>query len=94
MKNILFILLLIPFITVAQRCQTPMPANIFRQNLNQLALQPNDQQKLQFSKNILQGSCLLSSQVKDMAMVFGGDYYRFEFCKKAWKHVYDPGNFF
>ena len=71
-----------------------MPANMFRQNLNQLALQPNDQQKLQFSKNILQGSCLLSSQVKDMAMVFGGDYYRFEFCKRAWKHVYDPGNFF
>ena len=85
---------MIPFISSAQRCQTPMPANMFRQNLNQLALQPNDQQKLQFSKNILQGSCLLSSQVKDMAMVFGGDYYRFEFCKRAWKHVYDPGNFF
>ncbi|MBL0340291.1 MAG: DUF4476 domain-containing protein [Bacteroidetes bacterium] len=94
MKKLVLLLLFIPFITQAQRCQSPMPANIFKQNLNQLALQPNDQQKLQFSKNMLQGSCLLSSQVKDMAMVFGGDYYRFEFCKKSYKHVFDPGNFF
>lgn len=78
----------------AQRCPSPMPANIFRQNLNQLAMKPNDQAKLQFSKNMLQGACLLSSQVKDLAMVFAGDYYRFEFCKRAYKHTYDPGNFF
>jgi hypothetical protein len=71
-----------------------MPAITFKQHLNQLALQPNDQQKLQFSKTILQGSCLLSSQVKDLATVFAGDYYRYEFCKRAWKHTFDPGNFF
>lgn len=81
-------------ISLAQRCASPMPANVFKQNLNQLALKPNDQQKLQFSKTMLQGSCLLSSQVKDLAMVFNGDYYRFEFCKRAWKHTFDPGNFF
>lgn len=71
-----------------------MQANVFKQHLNQLALQANDQMKLQVSKNILQGSCLLSSQVKDLAMVFGGDYYRYEFCKQAWTHTFDPGNFF
>ena len=79
---------------LAQRCQNPMPANVFRQNLNQLALKPNDQAKLQFSKTMLQGSCLLSSQVKDLAMVFNGDYYRFEFAKRAYRHTFDPGNFF
>lgn len=78
----------------AQRCPAPMPANIFRQNLNQLALKPNDQQKLQFTKTMLQGACLLSSQVKDLAMVFAGDYYRFEFCKRAFRNTFDPGNFF
>lgn len=94
MKKMILLLLLLPLQMVAQRCQAPMPANIFKQNLNQLALQANDQLKLQLAKNILQGSCLLSAQVKDLAMVFAGDYYRFEFCKKAYKHVYDPGNFF
>lgn len=94
MKKIILFLLLIPVISAAQRCPSPMPANVFKQHLNQLALQPNDQQKLQLAKNILPGSCMLSSQVKDIAMVFGGDYYRYEFCKRAWKHVYDPNNFF
>jgi Domain of unknown function (DUF4476) len=95
MKKIIFILFVFTAtVSSAQRCQSPMAANLFRQNLNQLALQQNDQQKLQFSKNILQGNCLLSSQTKDMAMVFAGDYYRFEFCKRAWKHTFDPGNFF
>ena len=78
----------------AQNCQSPMLANVFKQHLNQLALQSNDQLKLQLSKSILQGSCLLSTQVKDLAMVFGGDYYRYEFCKEAWKHTFDPDNFF
>lgn len=94
MKKIILLLLIIPFVSTAQRCPSPMAANIFKQHLNQLALQPNDQQKLQLAKNILPGSCMLSSQVKDIAMVFGGDYYRFEFCKRAWKHVYDPNNFY
>jgi len=95
-KNLLLALIfqLIFSFTYAQRCAAPMPANVFRQNLNQLALKPNDQQKLQYAKTLLQGSCLLSSQVKELAMVFGGDYYRFEFCKRAWKHTFDPGNFF
>lgn len=91
---VLLLLLMLPLITVAQRCQNPMPANMFRQKLNQLAMQPNDQQKLQFSKNQLQGACLLSSQVKDLAMVFHGDYYRFEFCKRAFKQTFDPDNFY
>jgi len=94
MKKIILLILLIPVMATAQRCPSPMPANIFKQHLNQLALQPNDQQKLQLAKNILPGSCMLSSQIKDIAMVFGGDYYRFEFCKRAWKNVYDPNNFY
>jgi hypothetical protein len=91
---LLMLLLSLQQFALAQRCQNPMPANVFRQNLNQLALKPNDQAKLQFSKTMLQGSCLLSSQVKDLAMVFSGDYYRFEFAKRAYKHTFDPGNFF
>src|SRR5687767_114418 len=94
MKKILLALVFFSSHSLAQICQNPMPAPAFKQKLNQLALQPNDQQKLQFSKNILQGACLLSTQVKDMAMVFAGDYYRYEFCKRAWKHTFDPGNFY
>ncbi len=94
MKKLLLLLLLVPFVLKAQNCQSPMQAGVFKQKLNQLALQPNDQQKLQVAKNMLQGACLLSSQVKDMAMVFAVDYYRYEFCKRAWRHVFDPGNFY
>ena len=94
MKKIILFILFIPVMASAQQCPSPMPTPIFKQHLNQLALQTNDQQKLQLAKSILPGSCMLSSQIKDIAMVFGGDYYRFEFCKQAWKHVYDPNNFY
>jgi len=93
-KYLILLLLLFSGQLVAQSCQTPMPANAFKQKMNQMALQPNDQQKLQLGKSILQGSCFLSTQVKDLATVFAGDYYRYEFCKRAWKHTFDPGNFF
>ncbi len=83
-----------PLTCYSQQCQVPIPANTFKQKLNQLALQPNDQEKLQLAKTMLQGACLLSTQVKDMALVFAGDYYRYEFCKRAWKNTFDPGNFF
>lgn len=96
MMKRLFILMFLgfPFLVEAQSCQGPMPAGVFRQKLNQMAMQPNDAQKLQFAKSILPGSCLLSSQVKDMALVFAGDYYRYEFARRAWRHTYDPVNFF
>jgi hypothetical protein len=95
MKRLLIMLFLVaPFTGVTQNCQSPMPAGVFRQKLNQMAMQPNDAQKLQFAKSLLPGSCLLSSQVKDMAVVFAGDYYRYEFARRAWRHTYDPVNFF
>lgn len=95
MRNILLIILLLTVgKAYSQNCPAPMPANIFKQKMNQLALQPNDQQKLQMAKNILPESCLLSSQIKDLAAVFNGDYYRLEFCKRAWRHAFDPSNFF
>ena len=78
----------------AQRCKDPMPTHVFRQKLNHLAMQQNDPMRLQLAREILQGSCLLSSQIKEFAMIFTGDYYRFEFCKRAWKHTFDPGNFY
>ncbi len=95
MKKFILPVLIALFLDASgQTCPIPMAANVFKQKMNQLALQPNDQQKLQLAKNMLQGSCLLSTQVKDLASVFAGDYYRFEFCKRAWKHTFDPGNFF
>src|SRR5215204_3136861 len=93
-EHLLIALLLLTVAGYAQPCTSPMPANAFKQKMNQLALEPNDQQKLHLAKNMLQGSCLLSSQVKDLATVFAGDYYRFEFCKRAWKNTFDPVNFF
>ena len=92
--RILVLIVSLPHLSMSQPCQVPMPANAFKQKLNQLAIKPNDQEKLQFAKTMLPGSCLLSSQVKDMALVFSGDYYRYEFCKRAWKNTFDQSNFF
>jgi hypothetical protein len=94
-RLLIFILILLPFSKViAQPCYNPMHAEQFRQKLHQLALQPNDQQKLNFAKNVVSTSCLLSSQVREFAMAFGSDYYRFEFCSLAWRKTFDPVNFF
>ena len=93
-NRLIGILLLWPCFVFSQPCKSPVSANQFKQYLNQMALQADDPMKLKLSEDILQASCLLSTQVKDLAMVFAGDYYRYEFCKEAWKHTFDPVNFF
>lgn len=98
MKKKLLILFLFQFGLVlfasAQKCNSPMPTQIFKQHLSQVVLKPTDQAKFQYTKNLLQGSCLLSEQIRDLSMTFSGDYYRLEFCKRAWRHTFDPVNFY
>jgi hypothetical protein len=93
-KILVFLMSMLPLWMSAQNCAQPMSQAQFKQQLNQLALQPNDQAKMQFAKTFLPNSCLLSAQIRDMAIVFAGDYYRFEFCKKASRRNYDPKNFY
>ena len=96
MKNFWLILLCLIFVKQvhAQPCKVPMATQVFKSHMSQLALMPNDNERLKYSKNMFQESCLLSSQVKDFAIVFTGDYYRYQFCKKAWKHTFDKENFY
>lgn len=71
-----------------------MPAPFFREKLSQMASLPNDQQKLTFAKSVAAENCFLSLQVKEMALLLSGDFYRFEFCKKACRKINDTNNIY
>lgn len=95
MKNLLVaFFMMCAFAAHAQNCQNPMAAPVFKQKLNQMAAMANDQQKLQFAKSVAAENCFMSSQVKEMALLFNGDFYRFEFCKKACRKIYDTNNIY
>jgi len=94
MKKLFLFFVLIPLVGTGQHCNSPMPANVFKQKMSQLVLQNNDQQRLIYATNMLTNSCFLSAQIRDAAIAFTNDYYRYEFARKAWSHTFDPGNFF
>ena len=78
----------------AQNCGTPMTQAVFQTGFNQVAIQPDNNSKLIAANNLLNNSCMLSSQVKQMSQLFNADEPRYNYCKAAYTHVYDPANFY
>lgn len=95
-KLLLPFLLLVLFASVsnAQNCASPTSSAVYQNGFNSVAVQQNDHAKLVTAVRFISDKCLLSAQVKNMAMLFSADSVRMEFCKTAWPHTYDPGNFY
>jgi hypothetical protein len=97
MKKIttLFVLLLaIAIPSLAQNCQNPISATVYQTGFNNIAIQQGDQNKLIRASRFVSDKCLLSSQVKNIALLFNADSTRMEFCRTAYAHTYDPANFY
>lgn len=91
--SVLAVLLLTNF-NFAQNCSNPVSAVVFQNNFNQIAVQQNNQLKLNKSIQFANENCMMAAQVKNIAQLFNDDNYRLEFCKVAYLHTFDRVNFF
>ena len=95
MKRILLVVLLtIPIFSKAQDCANPLTNATFQTGFNLIASQVTNQKKLDQALVLINKSCLLSTQIKHIAVLFTEDNYRFEFCRAAYLSAFDRVNYF
>lgn len=97
MKKIFTTLLLILGVTgmsFAQNCQTPISSATFQTGFNSIAITQGDPAKLIRASRFVSDKCLSALQVKTIAMLFGGDSLRLEFCKTAYSRTTDQANYY
>jgi hypothetical protein len=82
------------FLASGQNCTNLVSNLVFQQKFNQIATMPNNQMKLNKAKAFVQSTCLTSTQVKTIAVLFTQDSYRLEFCKIAVHRTLDQINFY
>jgi hypothetical protein len=66
----------------------------FQGMLSNLNSKPDDAQKLEMAKKIVNENKLLSDQVKKIAELFGNDYSRLEFAQLAYDNTVDKDNYY
>ncbi|MBP6732169.1 MAG: DUF4476 domain-containing protein [Chitinophagales bacterium] len=66
----------------------------FRQRMQQLNTRGNDEGKLQMCRVIISGKSFTSQQVKQMALVFLSDYWRYQFAAEVYPNTRDKDNFY
>ena len=79
---------------MAQNCANPMTNTIFQSGFNLIASQTTNQKKLDRALELVSKNCLLSAQVKNVAVLFTEDSYRYEFSRAAYLSTFDQVNFF
>ncbi|MGL5891493.1 MAG: DUF4476 domain-containing protein, partial [Bacteroidia bacterium] len=97
MRKIFTTLLLflgITSLSFAQNCQTPISSAAFQTGFNSIAVTQGDQAKLIRASRFVSDKCLSSAQVKTIALLFGGDSTRLEFCKTAYPRTSDQANYY
>jgi hypothetical protein len=75
-------------------CNQPITNFALQQRKREVQNQPTDAQKLAISRQFLDGSCLSSLQIKELADLFQDDYSRLEFAKNAYLRAFDRANFY
>lgn len=97
LKIILFVLL-VPFASVfgqrPQRCDVPLPDQVFKQKQRSVMLQTTDELKLRTAINIVSENCLSVEQVRLLAEQFSDDFTRLDFAKAAWHNTVDKENYY
>jgi len=75
-------------------CPVPMSPNDFNDFKSSVSSKSFEDSKLTIAKQVLNNNCLLSSQVKEVMLLFTFEQTRLDFAKFAYKHTYDIGNFY
>lgn len=85
---------ILSFSLFSQNCQNPVSAPVYQNNFNKIAMMRTDPAKLEGANAFLASNCVLSSQVKNIAMLFSTDSFRILFCREAYFHTNDVSNFY
>ncbi len=75
-------------------CDWPMSQQEFTGAKQSIKSKSFEDSKLTLAKQILNSNCLLSSQVKEVMMIFDFENTRLDFAKMAWGKTFDPGNYY
>lgn len=75
-------------------CPVPMSLQEFQSAKTTISLKTFESSKITIAKQIAGANCLLSSQVKEIMILFGFEGTKIEFAKFAYPRTYDKGNFF
>lgn len=75
-------------------CPYPMNPQDFSTAKNTIASKSFEDSKLSIAKQIINTNCLLSSQVKEIMLLFSFEDTRLDFAKYAYGYTYDLGNYY
>ena len=75
-------------------CTNPMLPNDFEALKNSVSSKSFDDSKLKVAEEGIASNCMLSSQVRELMLLFSFEDNKLELAKYAYGHTYDPGNYF
>ncbi|MBW8049771.1 MAG: DUF4476 domain-containing protein [Cytophagales bacterium] len=75
-------------------CPLPMTDNDFRNAKNSIASKSFSDSKLTIARQVTSSNCLLSSQVKEIMLLFDFEDTRIKYAKYAYGYTYDLGNYY
>ncbi|HEX5001515.1 MAG TPA: DUF4476 domain-containing protein [Bacteroidia bacterium] len=75
-------------------CSQPMLPGDFEAMKNSISSKTFEESKMTIAKQIINANCLLSSQVKEVMLLFTYEDSRLDFAKYAYGKTYDIGNYY
>ncbi|HLG33770.1 MAG TPA: DUF4476 domain-containing protein [Bacteroidia bacterium] len=75
-------------------CPVPMGQGDFTDFKNSVSSKSFEESKLTIAKQALNNNCLISSQVKEVMLLFTFEQTRLDFAKYAYSRTHDIGNYF
>ncbi len=84
----------LPGYTGAKGCTAPIGNAEFAEVKKSIDTKNFEDTKIKIAKKVMDNNCLLSSQVKEIMMLFNFEETRLDLAKYAYGHTYDIGNYY
>lgn len=84
----------LPGYTGAKGCTSPISTAEFANVKKSIDTKNFEDTKIKIAKQVIDNNCLLSSQVKEIMMLFNFEETRLDLAKYAYGHTYDIGNYY
>lgn len=75
-------------------CEYPMSSSDFNDAKSTITSKTFEDSKMTIAKQITSSNCLLTSQVKDIMLLFSFEDTKLEFAKYAYNYTFDIGNYY
>ena len=77
-----------------QGCELPMSTQDFNDAKKSISSKSLDDSKLAIAKQVTSANCLLTTQVKDIMILFSFEETKLQYAKYAYQYTFDLGNFY